>query len=421
MKMASTHNSKMKYFMIVFGCMFLQAIPYGLAQNVPPLFLSYLRQDFGFSLANVSLIFTIGMVVSSILSPAGGKLYSKFSIRTVMIGGMLVSVAGLYMNAFATQLWQFYLANAIVQTGCVIYSNLGVAYLIGTWFDEKEKVKALGIAFSGGSIGNFFLQPIFANLLATRAAGSVSGLHEVYFIGATASLITGLAVLLFIIRDNKDVSTTSVDAGNTQVPAMKGIGAAKTRQLKQFWLLSLGMFLVGINISAQSVQYANFFTEVGLGKLVGTAGMTFALACLVGNVGGGMLFAKIGISRAMFLGFFLQLGSAASMFALNFIQTPVLAYAWAALYGLSVYVYMSGPATMIQGLFGMKESNETLGIFNLFFGVGFALGSWLFGIVVDAASYVTAWGMVLGFIVLGFLLLLSMIRTIEKHDYANVQ
>lgn len=414
-------KKRSKQFMIVFGCMLLQAIPFGLAQNVPPLFMSYLREDFGFTLSNVSLIFTIGMIVSSILSPVGGKLYSKLSIRKVMIIGMIISVSGLFMNAFSTELWQFYIANSIVQTGCVIYSNLGVAYLIGTWFDHKDKVRALGIAFAGGSIGNFFLQPIFASLLQKMASGSVPGLHKVYFIGALASLITGLLVLLFFIHDNKDIQTQSDEADSNEAIALKGIGAKRTMQLKSFWLLAIGMFFVGINVSAQSVQYANFFTEVGMGSIIGTAGMTFAISCLIGNVGGGMLFAKIGISRAMILGFILQLLSCVSMIALNFMHLPVLCYVWAVLYGLSVYVYMSGPATMVQGLFGMKESNETLGIFNLFFGVGFALGSLLFGIVVDSTNYVMSWAMILGFIILGFAILLTMIKVIEKEHYESVE
>lgn len=84
----STNNkidNKKKYF-IVFICMFLQAVPYSIAQNIQPLFVPQ------------------------------------------------------------------------------------VPYLINSWFPKEGRGKALGIAFSGGSIGNVFLQQITSQMLASRGA-----------------------------------------------------------------------------------------------------------------------------------------------------------------------------------------------------------------------------------------------------------
>ena len=413
-----------KHMMIVFGCMLLQAIPYGLAQNVPPLFIHYLHTDFSFSLANVGLIFTVGAVASSLVSPFGGAFYSKFSTRMVMFCAMLVSCVGLFMNAFVTTLPMYFLANAIIQIGCVVYSGLGVPYLIGTWFDEKTKAQALGVAFAGGSIGNFFLQPIFANLLHKYAINSVDGLHHVYLIAAIAALVVGCVVLLFIIRDHKVATAQNANASaeaKEETTQLQGIGAANVRKLSSFWILACGMFFIGLNISAQSSQYANFFDALHIpAAIVGTVGSTFAIACLIGNVSGGVLFAKLGVFHSALIAFVLQTLSCLTMIALYFTHMSWLGYIWAALYGLTVFIYMSGPAIIIQDLFGMRESSESLGLFSIFFAVGFAVGNFVFGLVVDKAGYLSAWIMTLVFIVIGYLILCAMIKKIQGKDYAHM-
>lgn len=39
-----TNVSKGSKHLIIFACMLLQAIPYGIAQNIPPLFIHYLEK-----------------------------------------------------------------------------------------------------------------------------------------------------------------------------------------------------------------------------------------------------------------------------------------------------------------------------------------------------------------------------------------
>lgn len=409
-----------KHLMIVFGCMLIQAIPYGIAQNVPPLFIHYLHTDFNFSLANVGLIFTVGALASSLVSPFGGKLYSKFSTRLVMLGALLVSCVGLFMNAFVHSLSMYFLANAIIQIGCVIYSGLGVPYLVGLWFDEKTKAQALGVAFAGGSIGNFFLQPIFANLLHKYAVNNVAGLHHVYLIAAIVAIIVGIVALLTLIRDhNAHQSTTKTTTTTTD--QLQGIGSKAVRKLPTFWILAFGMFFIGLNISAQSSQYANYFDALHVpAHIVGFVGSTFAVACLIGNVGGGVLFSKLGVLRSTWIAFILQFLSCCTMLVIGKTHLFYLGFLWAALYGLTVFIYMSGPAIIIQTLFGMKQSSESLGLFSIFFAVGFAVGNVVFGAIVDHIGYMVAWLSTLVFIVIGYCIMTIMIKNISRHDYAHV-
>ena len=65
-----------KYF-IIFVCMFIQAIPFGIAQNIQPLFIPYVVEKFNFSLASFSLFLHLVAVAAAIFSPFLGKLFGK--------------------------------------------------------------------------------------------------------------------------------------------------------------------------------------------------------------------------------------------------------------------------------------------------------------------------------------------------------
>lgn len=428
-----TNASKGSKHLIIFACMLLQAIPYGIAQNIPPLFIHYLEKEYHFSVESVGYIFMIGALAASLISPMAGKMYSKFPVKLMMLGGLILSACGVMLNAISTKLWMFLVASAITQMGTVTFSGLGVPFLIATWFDKKSKASALGIAFAGGSIGNFFLQPIVTHLLNHYE------LHRVYFMCALASLIVGVLIGVFFIHPNKQPlsstkntfsnkqsssSTTNTQPTNDTHPAniQSGIGYKQTTHQKSFWALSCFYLIIGLAISALSSQYANFFAAIHINTtLIGTIGSTFAIACLVGNVGGGFLFSKIGVRNAMFLAFILQLVTVILLIASIFIPAIKIfsAFAWALLYGFNVYSYMSAPAVMMQTLFGMKDTSQILGVFSIFFAVGFALGNIVFGFFVDTFGFTAAWISILCYVVIGFSGLLFFITDIQKHQFAE--
>lgn len=398
--------------------MLLQAIPFGIAQNIPPLFIEHLVNNYHFSVQSVGYIFTIGAIAASLVAPISGKFYSKYPVKLIMLGGLICSALGVMLNAIASNLGMFLLASAITQIGTVTFSSLGVPYLIGSWFSDKEKATALGIAFSGGSIGNFFLQPIVVKLLSTYE------LHFVYFICGLISLIVGVLIILLFIKKNTHGITEQEEIKEEVLVVEKGIGYKKTVKYMPFWLLSVAFFIVGLAIAALSSQYANYFSIIKIdASIIGIVGSTFAFFGLLGNVSGGFLFSKLGVFKTMFIAGILQVSAVLSM--LISIFNPQLAvpcaFLWAVLYGLSVFSYMSGPAIMIQNLFGMKDSSQILGVFSIFFAVGFAIGNIIFGFFVDSFGFTSAWLSVLLYATIGFAGLLLLIQRIMKKNFSKVE
>ena len=415
----STNNkidNKKKYF-IVFICMFLQAVPYSIAQNIQPLFVPYVIKQFGFSLAGFSLIFTCGAIASAIFSPVLGNVFEKVNIKLLFLVGATLSAVGFIGFGFSHNLAQFYVLAAMQKVGCLLFSGIGVPYLINSWFPKEGRGKALGIAFSGGSIGNVFLQQITSQMLASRGAT-----YSYIFFGVLA-LVCSLPIVMIFVRLPKAGEVEVVEENESeevQTSGFEGLGAKATKQNKYFWLFSIGYAIIAVSISALSTQYATYFTgELGLSAtLVGTLGSVFAAFCLIGNVSGGALFDKIGTLKTMTISMLLQ---GVAIVALIFCaKVPALAFLFSIAYGLNVYSYMSAPAFMATDVFGKKESSKIFGTISLLFALGYAFGSTLVGMIVDKVGFGAAWIVMLGCVVVGYTLLLGSIKKV-KEQYAEME
>ena len=415
----STNNkidNKKKYF-IVFICMFLQAVPYSIAQNIQPLFVPYVIKQFGFSLAGFSLIFTCGAIASAIFSPVLGNVFEKVNIKLLFLLGATLSAVGFMGFGFSHNLAQFYVLAAMQKVGCLLFSGIGVPYLINSWFPKEGRGKALGIAFSGGSIGNVFLQQITSQMLASR------GVTYSYIFFGVLALVCSLPIVMIFVRLPKAGEVEVVEeneAEEVQTSGFDGLGAKATKQNKYFWLFSIGYAIIAVSISALSTQYATYFTgELGLSAtLVGTLGSVFAAFCLIGNVSGGALFDKIGTLKTMTISMLLQ---GVAIVALIFCaKVPALAFLFSIAYGLNVYSYMSAPAFMATDVFGNKESSKIFGTISLLFALGYAFGSTLVGMIVDKVGFGAAWIVMLGCVVVGYTLLLGSIKKV-KEQYAEME
>lgn len=408
--MADTMSYKQKYW-IVFVCMFIQAIPFGIAQNIQPLFIPYVVDKFNFSLASFSLIFTFGAVASAVFSPFLGKLFGKINIKVIFLTGTIVSSLSFLAFGLARTLPEFYIYSALSQIGCVFFSGLGVPYVINNWFPNKGRGKALGIAFSGGSIGNIFLQQITSYLLSQK------GPSATYIILGIVSLVVSIPTVLLFIRMPKDGEIThDVDQSQEQSNVVEtGPTAAQVRKDKYFWMFTIGYAIIAISISALSTQYATFFTnQLKLDPIIiGIIGSVFAASCLLGNVGGGVLFDRLGTFKTMFIAMILEAVSIIAMLLAT--NNVVFAFVFAICYGLNVYSYMAAPGFMTSDIFGKREASVKLGIVSLIFAIGFAIGSTLFGFLVDTFNFSLAWIVMLVCVIGGYGLLLTAIKRF-KHE-----
>ena len=339
--------------------------------------------------------------MSAVASPFIGMMFNKINAKTMYLLGTILSGGGFLAFSMCQELWQFYLVAGIVQVGTAAISSIGVPLLINGWFDELSKGKAMGLAFAGGSIGNIFLQQMTAYSLAANGAS------KSYLMFGILSLAVGIPVTLLFLRmpkgdfeivKGKKKEESKEETSNDSTSVDWGYTFKEAKNLKFFWIFALGLFFLGMYVSALAVQYPAYLKlHLNLDpKIVGNVGSVFALCSLGGNLFGGIIFDKLGVTKGLMVALVL---AAASCLALIFAgQMPVLAIVFAALKGLSVFAYMMGPSLLAGSFFGKKEFGAILGVVQIFFAVGFAAGSSVFALLVDKAGYSVAWTAILVFI-----------------------
>ena len=420
-------QSKIFYgWIIVVGCMLIQAVPYALAANIQSSFTSYVTEAEGFTYTQFSLIFTIGTVVSALCAPFIGKLFAspKANVKLLYIlGVILVGVGFSSMSLAGGNIYAYYALSILVQIGSAIVSAIGVPTLINSWFTENKGI-AMGLAFSGGGIGNMILQQFAGKWLTNPAIGYKGA----YFRFGLLAIIVSLPVALFIMRFPKSKSELELNKpkkykkNDSQTQNSNwGYSFAEVSKMKYFWIFALSFISVGLYVGGMAVQFIPYFQTLEKAQLftLGSAlvASAFGFFSIFGNLCGGVLFDKLGITKALLLAGLLVITSGFSLIFAG--QINVLGFVFAICLGVSMFSYVIGPAYMSGALFGNKEFGTILGVVQIFFAIGFGSGSTIFGIIVDNAGFTTGWISTIIYAVIAYIGLIYSTSSIIKINKEN--
>ncbi len=405
-------------------CMIIQAVPFGVAKNTVSQFISYVTEGEGFSLASFGTVFMIGVLVSAAVSPFIGRMFDKPNVnkRLLFLVGALMSGGGFILYSFCHTLPAFYGASAVVEVGTAILSAIGVPVLINAWFQERRGL-ALGLAFAGGGLGNIILQQIVPRLLEER------GYAYAYWILGIISLAVAVPTVLLLIRFPKNVhagvAMDGTDRGKDSVNDRKreepksrirlwGYTPGDLLKTPVFWLFALAWFMVGLFVSGLAVQYMAYFVSIGFTTVMrANIGSIMAACTILGNLFGGAIFNKIGEMKTLILSFVIFVFSGICLLAAP--AMPVFGYLFGVFHGLSVFLYIIGPSFLTGTLFGNKAYGTIVGIINIFFAFGYAMGSVVFGLIAgNGTNYRGAWIYILICIVVCYVFLFGSTKYFQK-------
>lgn len=421
-----SHKQKKFFYgwVIVAVCLLVQAIPFGVGSNLPPTFINYVVKAEGFSYASFSLMFTIGTIISAVCSPFIGKLFTKVNVKVLyIIASILVGVGFMAFSFAGNHLIAYYILAGIVQIGVATMSSIGVPTLINAWF-KVNKGTAMGIAFAGGGLGNIFLQMIAGRWLADPTIGYKGA----YIRFGAIALVISLIFSIFFVRMPK-----SKEELEANIPKKKkgdeniahhiswGYTISEVTKMPQFWMIGISFIFVGFyvaGVALQFIAYLQNLEEAGI-LLIPSARIAslFGLFSIFGTILGGMLFDKFGLSKSYsFSGILVVIACLCLIFLkdINF-----LAYIFPICFGISMFSYIMGPSYMTGALFGDREYSTILGIIQIFFALGFAIGSPIFGMIIDNFGWTVGWTSTIIYAIIAYIGLViscSMILKINKEN-----
>jgi MFS family permease len=367
-------------------------------------FFAALVEEFGWSRASVSGVFSLYAAVYSGFALMAGRLTDRWGPRTVIaIGGALLG-AGLVAMSRVGALWQPYLLY-----GTIGALGMSTAYVpcnatVAKWFTRRRGL-AVGLASAGGSLGTFALPPV-AHFLVSRL-----GWRWSYVLFGLAIFLTLNALAVLMRRDPETVGLApdgDRPARGATPPGspVRDWTIRRALRSRRFWILYGVFTATWTPVFIPLVHLVPMARGLGVPPLLAaTLVSAVGAAALIGRLVMGGASDRIGRRGALAIALALQTGAFA-----GFAQSHALPalYASSLVFGFSYGAASTLFPATVADVFGREQAGTLAGLLFALAGSMAALGPVIAGFIYDrAGDYQLAWWLSAGCNGLALLLIMS--------------
>ena len=240
------------------------------------LYIGPLEDEFGWSRAQVSVGFSVALLVSGITSPFVGRWIDVRGPRSsILVGALLASLTYLLL-AVTSSLWQWYLFNAVNAVFRQMMFFIPFQTLVSRWFDARRGI-ALGILGTGFSMGGFLVVPLMRYVIDTL------DWEGAFIFSAIATAAVFLPIGLFVVRNSPADVGAALDgrprlrsAGVAGVAPAAGVSLPQAIRLPIFWLLALALMLLYYGMFGWTVHQIPFWESKGFSRETGVLLLSMA-------------------------------------------------------------------------------------------------------------------------------------------------
>jgi MFS family permease len=371
------------YAWIVAGITFLVLLVAAGVRAAPGVLIRPLEAEFGWDRGSISLAIAVSILAYGLGAPLSGGLIDRFGPRRVMLGGLLLVVAGLVPLVALRDLWQLHLFWGIVTgvgTGAV-GSVLGATVAL-RWFRSHRGV-VLGAFAAAASAGQLVFIPLLQWLVLE------DGWRAAILAAAISGGVLVLPVLLLMRDRPADAGRVPFgDDGSAAEAAADAAEASRSTPLRvavrsrDFQLLAASFFicgytsngLIGTHLIPHAVEHG--FTEVTAASAVALMGTMN----IFGTLASGWLTDRYDNRRllAIYYGF-----RALSIAALPFILEVPWLMVFAVVYGLDWIATVPPTANLTARIYGRGSLGTIYGWIFFSHMLGAAIAAYLGGFFSD--------------------------------------
>lgn len=365
-------------------CLILITISYGIRLSFGVFFES-LEQDFGTSRALTSEVFSVYMLIGSLFAVVGGWAADRYGARMVFIVMGFFTFVGLFLSSQAGTLWHLFLSY-----GLLVAIGTGPTYAVATstatrWFLSRRGL-ALAIVTAGVGLGSILMAPTSAGLIANygwRTSYIVMGSIALIIMVPCALILKRRPTEINLSRDEKQL-TANVHSSEPQKNESRDFTLRQAIRSRSFLLLlsiwfcyAFCLFIVTTHIVRHAIDLG--FAPVLAASIISVSGF----ANIPVRILMGLASDRFGRKRAALTCALLM---AASMFWLTQSSSLWMLYTFGAAFG-AAYGGLSPPTmAMVGDTFGVRHIGVILGVLDVGWVCGAAMGPALAGYIFDTTG-----------------------------------
>ena len=348
-------------------------------------FFKPLRSDFGWTSTQISLAYSLYMVVHGLLYIVTGKMNDRFGPRIVtMICGFFLGVGYLLMSHI-TALWQLYIFYGLILAIGMSGAFVPLISTVSRWFVKKRSLMT-GICAAGISVGTMIMPPVANWLISTY------GWRQSFIIIGTLSLVLIEVLAQFLKCNPTDITRSTYDTDQAEKMVsqkqVKGFSLRQAVWTSQFWILSAAYFCLIFYLESVMVHIVPYSINMGISPTGAAIIITFiGGASTVGRVIMGATASKIGNKLVAIVGFIL-ITLAAYIFILS--KEVWTFHLFALIFGFGYGGLITMQSLLVADLFGLRNHGLIFGTITFIITIGGSIGPFVGGYIFDlSGSYYT--------------------------------
>ena len=378
-----------------------------------------IANDMGWSYAQISLAASLRGLELGLFAPITGILTDRWGPRRLIVGGAIITSAGLFLLSQTTSLAMFYGAFALISVGMSATTLTVLMTAVAKWFRRKIGI-ASAIAMSGYGLSGLIV-PLIVKLIevfdwrmtmAILAAGMLA-------------IVTPLAL---IFRHHPEHYGYLVD-GQTDVPATPGIQNAELQSTEvhfrvaqalktaTFWRIAITFMVHAMLVNSVTTHIMPYLSSIGV---IRSRASLAAMALPIMSIGGRLSFGWLGdkFDRRRIVTTAFAMMTAGLLF---FGYTPAvglwLLVPFLILFGIGYGGSTGVRPSIVSEYFGRSNFGSVFGFVVGVNAIGAIIGPPLAGWVYDTwNSYQGIWFAYTGLSIVGSLLIFNITRVKITHE-----
>lgn len=381
-------------------------------------FFKPLLDEFGWSRAVLSGPVSVRLIATGLFGIIAGAIVDRAGPRWVVPGGVLLVAAGFFLTSGVSNLWQMYLYLGLLSGIGMGVPFPAVTAMASRWITHRRGL-AIGVVSAGYGIGQMIFPP-----LVTHWIDLFSWRTTFVILGLTVGMV-GIPLGLMLKLPGKD-KTPSLP-GNPAKPSAAQPDTGPSWTMKEsirsfpLWQICLVYFLFSICLQAMMVHLVPHAIDLKIDPLAAAVLITIIGGSnTVGRIIGGGFSDSLGSKRSLILSMTMP---AIALVALVFATGQVWLYVIAGVYGLGYGGISSAVPKLISEYYGVRSLGALLGVIQLAFAAGGAVGGPLAGYIYDrTGSYTSAFISLACLVAVAFVLCLSLHPPNRlKHSRTQIQ